>query len=186
MIDLDKVAQTTALMRTRAGYQLELISGIGGDLDLNFYPADIEKDVWRSTLEFHTYDSKICILCEYKSLSSEKISNLMRFRNHIISSMTKICSNQIEKIEQEFEPLKFDANFPIDDSHYEFNFITFTCDVDVINNITSLTFYSDGSKHEKKGAGVITDCLVAKLEEEQANMFRELSNIIGEIIICEC
>lgn len=186
MIDLDRVVQTTALMRTRAGYQLDLISGIGGDLDLNFYPVDIEKDVWRSTLEFHTCDYKICILCEFKSLSSEKISNLMRFRNHIISSMTKICSNQIEKIEQEFEPLKFDANFPIDDSHYEFNFITFTCDVDVINNITSLTFYSDGSKHEKKGAGVITDCLVAKLEEEQANMFRELSNIIGEIIICEC
>lgn len=186
MIDLDRVVQTTALMRTRAGYKLELISGIGGDLDLNFYPVNIEKDVWRSTLEFHTCDYKICILCEYKSLSSEKISNLMRFRNQIVGSMNKICSNQIEKIEQEFEPLKFDANFPIDDSHYEFNFITFTCDVDVINNITSLTFYSDGSKHEKKGAGVITDCLVAKLEEEQANMFRELSNIIGEIIICEC
>lgn len=186
MVDLDKVVQTTALMRTRAGYKLELISGIGGDLDLNFYPVDIEKDVWRSTLEFHTYDSKICILCEYKSLNSEKIRNLIGFKNHIVSSMYKICSNQIEVLEQEFEPLKFDANFPIDDSHYEFNFITFTCDVDVIDNITSITFYSDGSKHEKKGAGVITDCLVAKIEEVQANSFRELSNIVGEIVVCEC
>lgn len=186
MIDLDKVAQTTALMRTGAGYQLELISGIGGDLDLNFYPVDIEKDIWRSTLEFHTYDYKICILCEYKSLNSEKIKNLIGFKNHIVSSMYKICSNQIEVLEQEFEPLKFDANFSIDDFHGEFNFITFTCDVDVINNITSITFYSDGSKHKKKGAGVITDCLVAKLEEEQANMFRELSNVVGEILICEC